>query len=119
QGESLPSGWSATLSGFIPTLTTDTQQTVHGLLSSPLNSDDDCYAPTTVDHGDENGGLNKDRIDRPHNAEAYALARHQTEHEWCRMLHLLDDRYGVAGPSTALGLWVKDGASPHPGDTPW
>lgn len=117
QGESLPAGWSAELSGFIPKITTDTSAVLDGLLTGAVNLDNDCYDPITVDHGDETAGLNKDRADRPNYATAYAMAVQQTSHEWCRLLHLLDDRYGNPGPSTALGLWAKDGASPHPAGT--
>ena len=124
-GEDLPAGWTAgSLSGFVPSITTDQDQPVRGLISGinefPHTVNDECHDAFAVPH-DENAssaGLNKDRSHRPRYAEARALAVRQTTHEWCRMLHLLDEEYGLAGPATAMGLWLANGASAHAAGTP-
>ena len=50
-------------------------------------------------------------------AEVRSLAVRQTQHEWCRLLHLSRARSGEAGPSALLGLWARPGALPHPTGT--
>ena len=88
-----------------------------GIISGtwPSNSSDHCPDNVTLSHGD----LNKDTPEaslflfEP----AYDLATQQTRQEWCRLLHVSRDEYGMAGPATLLGLWVKPGGNPHPADT--
>jgi hypothetical protein len=88
-----------------------------GIISGtwPSNSSDHCPDNVTLSHGD----LNKDTPEaslflfEP----AYDLATQQTRQEWCRLLHVSRDEYGIAGPAALLGLWVKPGGNPHPADT--
>jgi hypothetical protein len=123
-GEDLPAGWTAgPMSGFVPSMTTDQNTPVRGLISgstAPDTINDECHDAFTVPHdeGASSPGLNKDRSSRPRYAEARALAVRQSTHEWCRMLHLLDGEYGLAGPATAMGLWLGNGASAHAAGTP-
>ena len=47
----------------------------------------------------------------------YALAKLQTAYEWCRLVNRAGQtRSGADG--VLLALWVKEGASPHPPNTP-
>ena len=116
EGESLPSGWSATASGHVPLFTTDTGEARRGLVSgiNDFTLDDNCFDPIVIGHGE----LNKDRPGRDGYEAARALAVRQTTHEWCRLLNLLQGQYGDSGPSTAFGLWVANGANPNPAGTP-
>ncbi len=79
------------------------------------NFSDHCPDNVSVSHGD----LNKDAPDVNLflHAPARALATQQTRQEWCRLLHLSREKYGIAGPATILGLWVTPGGDPHPADT--
>ena len=49
--------------------------------------------------------------------KARALARLQTSYEWCRMINRAGLTRGGAD-GVLLALWVKEGASPHPANTP-
>ena len=79
------------------------------------NSSDQCPDNVSVSHGD----LNKDApdINLFLHEPARALATQQTRQEWCRLLHLSRDKYGIAGAATILGLWVSPNGDPHPQDT--
>lgn len=79
------------------------------------NSSDNCPDNVAVSHGD----MNKDApdINLFLHEPARALATQQTRQEWCRLLHLSRDQYGMAGPATILGLWVTPNGDPHPQDT--
>ncbi|WP_314503740.1 hypothetical protein [uncultured Microbacterium sp.] len=116
EGEALPAGWSASPNGLVPSITTNTGTPLRALVTgiNDLTTDDNCLDGITISHGD----LNKDRPGRTGYPAARALAVQQTTHEWCRLLHLLDDEYGDSGPSTAFGLWVANGANPNPAGTP-
>ena len=49
--------------------------------------------------------------------KAYALAKLQTAYEWCRLVTRAGQtRTGADG--VLLALWVTEGASPHPANTP-
>ncbi len=88
-----------------------------GIISGtwPSNSSDHCPDNVTLSHGQ----LNKDTpqaslfLFEP----ARALATQQTRQEWCRLLHLSRDKYGMAGSAAILGLWVTPNGNPHPQDT--
>jgi hypothetical protein len=56
--------------------------------------------------------LNKDRPERPHYDEAMWLASLQTRQEWCRVLSLTRDTWGLQGASLLMSLWPAD--DPHP-----
>jgi Bacterial TSP3 repeat len=120
--EDLPNGWSAQSSpqNFTPFVTTDTNATKFVLLTGAPDgtTDDDCLDSIMIGHEE----LNKDRDDGQGEhalfAPAFDLAKKQTSHEWCRLLHKLQDAYGNAGPATAMGLWLANGASPHADGTP-
>jgi hypothetical protein len=116
EGESLPAGWSASPNGSVPSITTNTGTPLRALVTgiNSLTTDDNCLDDIAIGHDD----LNKDRPGRAGYPAAKGLAIQQTTHEWCRLLHLLQGEYGHAGPSTALGLWVANGANPNPAGTP-
>jgi thrombospondin type 3 repeat protein len=78
------------------------------------NSSDHCPDNIALSHGD----LNKDTPNIPLHNQARALATQQVRHEWCRLLNIMNTKYGVNGPATLLGLWVKPNGDPHPQDTP-
>jgi hypothetical protein len=91
--DTLPAGWSVHRDpgSLVPTVTTDTNQTFKALVSGhndsalPIQTSDNCADPITVEHSE----LNKDHDTRPNFVPARSLARAQTEHEWCRLLNLL------------------------------
>ena len=120
--ENLPNGWSAQSSpqNFTPFVTTDTTATKFVLMTGAPDGtiDDDCLDSIMVGHAE----LNKDKDDGQGEhilfAPAFDLAKKQTAHEWCRILHKLNGAYGLAGPATAEGLWLKNGASPQAAGTP-
>ncbi len=80
----------------------------------PSNSSDHCPDNVTLSHGD----LNKDKESHPRHQEARDLAVQQVRHEWCRLLNISKDQYGLNGPATLLGLWVLPNGNPHPQGTP-
>ena len=51
-------------------------------------------------------GLNKDEYSRPLFSVAKKLAIEQTEHEWCRLLNLVDKAYPDKGKEKILDAWV-------------
>jgi hypothetical protein len=53
-------------------------------------------------------GLNKDHDGRTNFAEARDKAIEQTEHEWCRLLNLSYNQYGLDGPIAIYEHWVDD-----------
>jgi hypothetical protein len=120
--ENLPNGWTSLPDdvNFTPTVTTDASVTMNVLLTGATDgtTSDDCLDGIMIGHEE----LNKDRDDgKGEHAlfqPAFDLAKKQTAHEWCRILHKLKDAYGLAGPATAEGLWLKNGASPHVPGTP-
>ena len=123
QGEldTLPAGWSVHLDpgSLVPTVTTDTNQTFKALVSGYNDSakipvTDDCTDPITVYHSE----LNKDEDSRTGFPAARGLAVKQTEHEWCRLLNLLQTENGIGGASLAMELWSDPQRSPHPSGTP-
>ncbi|NLT53913.1 MAG: hypothetical protein GXX79_04970 [Actinomycetales bacterium] len=114
QGESIPTGWRATLpSGSkVPALTRPDGTPARGLITGTFGPDD---CPDAIDLG--HGDLNKDSSDRAGFTQARGLAVRQLRQEWCRTLNLLNSRYGPAGTSLPMTLWVRPGASPHPTGT--
>lgn len=67
-------------------------------------TDDDCPDEVTISHDN----LNKDSSKRPNHLEARYLAKQQTIHEWCRLLVLVNERYGAAGIEFLFEQWVAD-----------
>jgi hypothetical protein len=65
--------------------------------------------------------LQHDADSRPHWKEAFDAAVAQTEHEWCRLLHMTRDRKSYSAASIPLALWVtkddRPNATPHPTGT--
>ena len=124
QGEmdTLPAGWSVHRDpgSLVPTVTTDTNETFKALVSGNNDSaanlpvPDDCADPITVYHSE----LNKDEDSRTGFPAARSLAVQQTEHEWCRLLNLLQNEKGIGGASLAMELWSDPQHSPHPSGTP-
>jgi Bacterial TSP3 repeat len=120
--EDLPAGWSAMEDNLshAPTVTTDANVTKQVLLTGVTEgtTSDDCLDSIDIGHAE----LNKDRDDGQGShvlfPQAFDLAKKQTAHEWCRLLHKLDSAYGLAGPATAEGLWLANGASPQAPGTP-
>jgi len=80
----------------------------------PSNSSDHCPDNIALSHGD----LNKDKPGIPLHEVARALAAQQVRHEWCRLLNISNDQYGLNGPATLLALWVIPNGNPHPDGTP-
>ena len=116
----LPAGWTVHRDpgSLVPTVTTDTNETLKAL-SSGLNdtlSDpghDDCNDAIAIKHSE----LNKDEDSRTGFAAARGLAVKQTEHEWCRLLNLLQSENGAGGASLAMALWADPQHSMHPAGT--
>jgi hypothetical protein len=46
------------------------------------------------------------------------MAKAQTRHEWCRLLHLARNRNGLEGAAVLLGLLADPRKVPHPAGTP-
>ncbi len=87
-------------------------------ITAPL--DQRCKGVKMLPHGPTTGGkgLHKDNISRTYHEEATNMAKAQTRHEWCRLLHLAQTEGGISSISVAMGLMVLPGASPHLKDTP-
>src|SRR4051794_958433 len=116
--DTLPAGWSVHRDpgSLVPTVTTDTNQTFKALVSgyndtTPFPLSDNCADPITLNHSE----LNKDEPGRTGFDAARGLAVRQTQHEWCRLLNLLQGEKGIGGASLALALWSDPQQSPHPG----
>jgi hypothetical protein len=66
--------------------------------------------------------LHHDVDSRPHWKAAFDSAVAQTEHEWCRLLHMTSNRGSFDAASVLMALWVarddRPGATPHPAGTP-
>jgi hypothetical protein len=69
--------------------------------------------------GSDDSELRKDKhADGPTRfPKALALAKLQTAYEWCRLVDQAGQR-GNGADGILLALWVKEGASPHPENTP-
>jgi hypothetical protein len=120
--EHLPDGWSAQPSpqNFTPSVTTDTNATKFVLLTGVPEGTtfDDCLDSIKVGHAELNKDVDDGEGEHALFAPAFDLAKKQTSHEWCRLLHKLNSAYGLAGPATAEGLWLANGASPQAPGTP-
>lgn len=117
EGETLPDGFTASEgTGFAPIVTDPNIGPLFGLYSGVVDgtTGDECIDSVHFEHDE----MSKDEAGRPGHEAARSLAVDQTRHEWCRLLHLLDDEYGAAGPATAMGLWLSKTGSPHPAGTP-
>jgi hypothetical protein len=120
--EDLPAGWQAFENNLthVPNVITAANVGKDVLLTGVTDgtTSDDCLDSIDIGHAE----LNKDRDDGEGShvlfPQAFDLAKRQTTHEWCRLLHKLNGKYGLAGPATAEGLWLKNGASPHVAGTP-
>jgi hypothetical protein len=68
--------------------------------------------------GSDDSELRKDKhADGPTRfPKAKALATLQTAYEWCRLVNRAEQTRGADG--VLLALWVKEGRSPHPQNTP-
>ena len=113
EGETLPAGFTASPgTGFVPIVTDSNGTPLFGLYTGVVDgtTGDECIDSVHFEHDE----MSKDEVDRPNHQPARALAVAQTRHEWCRLLHLLDEEYGAAGPATAMGLWLSTTGSPHP-----
>jgi hypothetical protein len=118
EGETLPSGWSgpAEPDAVVPSVDTPTGR-MRVLISASSSFDDECHDDMTLLHGDPDF-FNKDSSRQPGHEAALELAKRQTRHEWCRLLHLLSDEGGgPEGASVPLGLWARPDRSPHPAKT--
>ena len=118
EGEHLPDGWRKRNGPPRSAVWTEDDVSrsvvITGYSAGGIFVNDDCHDDLDFSHVQ----LNKDGPGRPGFVEARALAIWQTQHDWCRLLHLSRDESGEAGPSALLGLWVRPGASAHPSDTP-
>lgn len=119
--DDLPSGWAITrpADSFVPIVTKPNGQRFRLLISgvtdhTPPANDCPDHDPARIHHNT----LNKDNITRPNYIPARDMAIAQTRHEWCRLVHMVDDEYGFAGVSVMMGLLPRPDASPHPAWTP-
>lgn len=126
QGGTVPSNLSLTRN-------TDKTVTVHnnidisdtlGLVSGTVYVTDDCPDDAAIGHWDsaisnwgsswppnapgDTDGLNKDDDSRPLFINARDLAIKQTEHEWCRLVGMVNDNYGQVGVDKLFLEWVSD-----------
>jgi hypothetical protein len=76
--------------------------TYKGVISGTFGPVDDCPDNVSLSHGD----LNKDTPNRPGFKDARELAVKQTEHEWCRLVNLVRQRYGQTGVDVLFNQWV-------------
>jgi hypothetical protein len=104
---------------------------VSGIPGGDFFVDDQCpdgLRPTHIDlHKDASTTMTSDpnyrEVPWDHRA-AGALAIRQTEHEWCRILNIINTRSGAAGVAVPMGFWVdplapeRGQGSPHPPATP-
>lgn len=98
----------------LPLLTDDNGQSYWLLMSGKeFNPFQSCPSPLEMHHDE----LNKDNITRPLHDLASEMSIAQTAHEWCRLLHLDRDQYGIAGAAVPMGLLVDMDGSPHPQGT--
>jgi hypothetical protein len=69
--------------------------------------------------GSDDSELRKDEYDDGPTRfpKALALAKLQTAYEWCRLVNQAGESRGGAD-GVLLALWVKEGTSPHPQNTP-
>jgi hypothetical protein len=118
EGRQLPAGWTAdnAENPLVPTVTDAAGQTSKVLISGTVpTSDGECLSQLAVGHWGS-PGLHKDEPGRPNHEAARELGLRQTQHEWCRALHLAKDSAGgYAAASVPMGLWVDPGGYPHPG----
>jgi hypothetical protein len=112
----LPSGWTHTLPAGtrVPLVQTSDGRTLRLLITGAVGAPFQ-HCPVALSHDDV---LNKDNSTRPFYPEALRMAKAQTRHEWCRLLHMAREHVGLAAASVPIALWVAPGASPHPQDTP-
>lgn len=132
-----PSGWNIEFTGDtrVPLVHTDDGRTLRLLITgqtghpfqhcpcgirTPGPPNPLCKDVNMLPHGPTTGGggLHKDNISRIYHEEAANMAKAQTRHEWCRLLHLALEEEGVPAASVPMGLMVSPGASPHPEYTP-
>lgn len=125
QGESLPTKWSVVNAGKTPTLrdgNPSPAKDYKALISGAFGTTDDCHDGMTIAHGSASSatdpGLNKDSSIRPKYVAASGLAEKQTEHEWCRLLHLVKGKHGFPGSSILMTLWIEKDKSPELFSTP-
>ena len=69
------------------------------------------------DLGIHHDTLNKDDIGRRGHLDAVRMAKGQSRHEWCRLLHLTFADVGLAHVAVPLGLLVSPSSNPHPNGT--
>ncbi len=110
-----PIGWFTDVyTGNTPPPGVPANTTFPGVVSGSWGPDDNCPDNVTRHHDD----LNKDTPDKGLYVDAYLVAYEQVRHEWCRLLHISNDQYGLDGPAALLGLWVSPNGVPHPEGTP-
>lgn len=121
----LPPGWRLiTPRRFVPVVIDRTGTRHHVLVSGEAGSrSEKCPDGADFDHDDD---LNKDDIKPPKHAaqtgamhlRAESTAVRQTQHEWCRLLHMERDRNGPDGAAVLFGLLADPRKNPHPEGTP-
>ncbi len=120
--EDVPSGWIRGYSygdPFIAHVAHDGRTDYVLLSGDTWNAGQECPNNMEIHHDD----VHKDNIERgQEHFEAAELAEAQTRHEWCRLLHLMYDRKGIAGASVPMGLMTNlshpGQSARHPDDTP-
>jgi Mg-chelatase subunit ChlD len=108
QGEQIPEGIKLSRNGAVvrATIASPLPQP-HGVFPALLTGTfgpDSCPDSISLSHS----RLNKDDTSRPNHFEARARAVLQTTHEWCRLVNLVQARYGNAGVEFLFKNWVAD-----------
>lgn len=117
--QDLPADWSIDYprDPLVPVVYTTSGQEFKVLISGKTtNPAQACPGGAALPHGgnEDVRALNKDNSLRKLYSSAAGFARAQSEHEWCRLLHLSLDTYGPDGASIPMALMAAPGASPHP-----
>lgn len=106
QGTVPPIGFDLTRNDRIVTVTTDLDK-FPGLISgtfTEFGATSFCPDSIAMSHDD----LNKDDSSRPFFQDARNMATDQTRHEWCRLVNLVDQSYGMDGVNFLFDNWVAD-----------
>ena len=121
-----PYGWriASTSTVKVPRLI-DTEGRTYRVLLSGTNGNPAQSCPSVrvgsslefTDLGISHDVLNKDDHGRERHDDAVKMAKGQTRHEWCRLLHLAKADGGVDAAAVPMALFVSESGNPHPPGT--